>query len=145
MATRLGMDAVLQYDAAGVANDSFTALTAARDVTFSMTVAEADVTDRGNGGWRAVVATLKEAEVSGELIWDDTNAGFTALRDAFLNNTAIGLWPVDHPGTGGQGLKADYMVTEFSREESLEDHIKVSFTAKVTRSATAPVWASIPA
>ena len=42
--------------------------------------------------------------------------------------------------TSGQGLQADFSITNFSRNEALEEAITVSVTAKVTYSATAPSW-----
>ncbi|MBW7904865.1 MAG: hypothetical protein LC135_09665 [Phycisphaerae bacterium] len=43
-------------------------------------------------------------------------------------------------GAGGQGLQADFMITQFSRSEPLEEAISVSVTAKVTYSTTPPSW-----
>ena len=40
----------------------------------------------------------------------------------------------------GQGLQADFSITNFSRSEALEEAITVSVTAKVTYSTTAPSW-----
>ena len=139
MAIKLGMEATLNYkvdgqDAAG----SWLELTNTKDVTLSLEAGEADVTTRGNDGWRAIVATLKEASVEFEMVWDTGDAGFDAIKDAYLGNAIIGLQILD--GDSGEGLQADFMITSFSRAEALEEAITVSVTAKVTYSATPPSW-----
>ena len=96
------------------------------------------MTTRGNDGWRAIVATLKEASVEFEMVWDTADAGFDAIKDAYLANDIIGFQVLD--GDSGEGLQADFMITSFSRSEALEEAITVSVTAKVTYSATPPSW-----
>ncbi|MCS7168068.1 MAG: phage tail tube protein [Gemmatales bacterium] len=50
---------------------------------------EADVTTRGNNGWRATVATWKDASIEFEMVWNAGDADFAAIRDAFLNRGAM--------------------------------------------------------
>ena len=139
MAIKLGMEAVLKYKVGGqVGGGAWTALGNVKDVTLNLETGEADVTTRANAGWRATVGTLKEASVEFEMVWDTADAGFTAIKNAFFNNAVIGLQVLD--GTSGQGLQADFSITNFSRSEALEEAITVSVTAKVTYSATAPSW-----
>jgi predicted secreted protein len=139
MAIKLGMDAVLNYKAGGVGGGgSWTELANVKDVTLSLETGEADITTRANSGWRATVGTLKEASVEFEMVWDTADAGFTAIKDAFFNNTEIGLQVLD--GAAGSGLEADFSITNFSRSEQLEEALTVSVTAKVTYAGTAPAW-----
>ena len=139
MAIKLGMEAKLLFKVGGqAAAGTWTALGNTRDVTLNLEAGEADVTTRANAGWRATVATLKEASVEFEMVWDTADAGFTAIKNAFFGNDAIGFQVLDE--TGGQGLQADFSITNFSRSEALEEAISVSVTAKVTYSATAPSW-----
>ena len=139
MAIKLGMEAKLLYKVGGQGGaGAWTALGNTRDVTLSLEAGEADVTTRANSGWRATVATLKEASVEFEMVWDTADAGFTAIKNAFFGNDPIGLQVLD--ATGGQGLQADFSITNFSRNEALEEAITVSVTAKVTYSTTAPTW-----
>ncbi|MEL6397438.1 MAG: phage tail tube protein [Planctomycetota bacterium] len=142
MAIRLGMEAVLNYKTGGQDGaGSWVELANVRDVTLSLEAGEADVTTRANSGWRAVVATLKEASVEFEMVWDTADAGFGAVKDAYLNNAPIGMQILDGSSSGaGEGLQADFMITSFSRSESLEEAITVSVTAKVTYSDTPPSW-----
>lgn len=139
MSFKLGMEAKLLFKVGGQGGGgAWVALNNVRDVTLSLETGEADVTTRANNGWRATVATLKEASVEFEMVWDTADAGFTAIKNAYLGNDIIGLQVLD--GEAGQGLQADFMITAFSRSEALEEAITVSVTAKVTYSATAPTW-----
>ena len=106
---------------------------------------EADVTTRGNNGWKATAGTLKEGSIEFEMVWDTEDEGFTAVKDAYFGNTAIGLAAMDGDieTAGSQGLWADCMITNFSRDEALEEAITVKVTAKPTYSTNAPQWKTI--
>jgi hypothetical protein len=136
MSIKLGMEAKLYYGAAGMT--ATTELTNVKDVTLNLESGEADVTTRGNSGWRATVGTLKTGSVEFEMIWDSDDAGFAAIKDAYFNNEPIALAILD--GAGGEGLDADFSITNFSRKEALEEAITVSVTAKPTYSTRAPAW-----
>jgi len=45
---------------------------------------------------------------------------------------------------GSQGLRATCMVTNFSRNEPLEEAVTVSVTVKPTYSVNPPVWMVVP-
>jgi hypothetical protein len=104
--------------------------------------AEADASTRGNGGWRAILATLKDGSIEFEMVWDTADAGFTAIKDAFFNSTPIEFAALDGPVNvaGSQGLRATMAITNFSRNEPLEEAISVSITAKPTYSEHPPQW-----
>lgn len=139
MAIKLGMEATLNYKVDGQdAGGSWLELTNTKDVTLSLEAGEADVTTRANAGWRAIVATLKDASVEFEMVWDTGDAGFGVIKDAYLGNAIVGFQILD--GDSGEGLQADFMITSFSRSEALEEAITVSVTAKVTYSVTPPSW-----
>lgn len=72
--------------------------------------------------------------------------GFTAVEDAYFNDTVIGIAVMTGPITegGSKGLWADCAVLDFSRDESLEEAITVKVTVKPTYSANAPQWKTIP-
>jgi hypothetical protein len=74
-----------------------------------------------------------------KVVWDTADAGFTAIKNSYFNNTAISLLILD-AATGGQGLDADFMVTKFTREEPLDEAIVVKVTAKPTLSTRSPTW-----
>jgi|TARA_Y100001933_G_scaffold254675_2_gene296701 hypothetical protein len=136
MSIRLGMQAKLYHGAAGAT--ATTELSNVKDVTLNLETGESDVTTRASNGWRATIATLKNGSVEFTLIWDTEDAGFTAIKNAYFNNTAIALAVLD--GEGGSGLDADFSVTNFTRNEPLEEAITVNVTVKPTYVSRAPTW-----
>ena len=128
MAYKLGLDAQLFHGAAGSTASS--EMKNCKDVTLNLETGEADITTRAAEGWRITAATLKEASLEFEMVWDTSDAGFKAIKDAYFNNTAIALY----------GLDADFVVTSFSRSEPLEEALTVSVTCKPTLVTRAPTW-----
>ena len=105
-------------------------------------------TTRANNGWRAMAALLKDGSVEFEMVWDTGDAGFTAIKDAYFNDSTIGLAIMDGDITtpGSQGLQANFEVMNFSRSEPLEDALKVNVTVKPAYSpSTPPAWVTISA
>lgn len=141
MAIRLGLDAKL-YRYTGLSSALWDLVANVRDVTLNLETGEADVTTRGNNGWRATVGTLKDASIEFEMVWDTADADFTAFKDAFFNGTPIELLVADGDmsAAGAQGLRAVCRIINFTRSEALEEAITVSVTAKPTYSATPPQW-----
>tara|TARA_R100000008_G_scaffold62445_1_gene39707 strand:+ start:2362 stop:2763 length:402 start_codon:yes stop_codon:yes gene_type:complete len=116
-----------------------------KDVTLNLEGATADVTTRGGNGWRQSVKTLKDGNVSWQMVYDTADADFTAIKDAFLNNDDIKLEILDgdRTTTGTQGLQADFSITGFNINESLEEAMTVDVTAVTAYSSTAPSWETI--
>lgn len=142
MAIRLGKDARLYRNIALSGMAVMVHVSSVRDVTLGLEAGEADATTRGNNGWRATMATLKDASLEFEMVWDTADANFTAIRNAFLTNTLIKLAVMTDmwAESFNHGLYAHWMITGFSRNEPLEDVITVSVTAKPTYSVNPPLW-----
>jgi len=136
MAIKLGMKGKLYYGPAG--SRATSELRNAKDVTLNLEKGEADVTTRGNEGWRATVGTLKEGSVEFEMLWDTADPGFNAIQQAYFNDTPLAFAILD--GENGHGLDADFAVMNFSRTEALEEAMAVSVTIKPTYSTRAPAW-----
>jgi len=117
-----------------------------RDLTTSVEKGDADVSTRGSGGWRQHAVTLKDGSIDFEMVWDTADAEFTALKDAFFNDTTVEMAALDLlvATTGAQGLHADFNVGDFSRAEALEDALKVSVKLTPARTANTPEWLIIP-
>ncbi|MBI5725257.1 MAG: hypothetical protein HZA50_14960 [Planctomycetes bacterium] len=146
MSIKLGMEAKLYFCAAGIGGTpTWTELTNVKNVTLNLQTGEADVTTRANGGWKATAATLKEGSIEFEMIWDTEDDGFAAIKDAYFGNSIIGMAVMDGviAQAGSQGLWADCMITNFSRDEALEEAISVKITAKPTYSENAPQWKTV--
>lgn len=135
MAIVLGLDAKLLRGAAG--STAATEVTNVKDLTLNLESGDADVTTRATKGWKATVATLKEASLEFSMLYDTENADFTAFQAAYFGNTPIALFVTDG---NGSGLDADWSITGFSMEQNLEEAVTVSVTAKPTASTRAPMW-----
>ena len=146
MSIVLGLDAKLYRNKDVPATPDWDEITNVRDVTLNLEAGEADVSTRGSSGWRATVATLKDASLEFEMVWDPSDDDFTALRDAYLNRTGIELAAMDGDITtsGSQGLRALFAVINFTRNEPLEESLTASITVKPTFSTTPPEWMIVP-
>lgn len=82
MAYKLGLDAKIFHGAAG--QTASTEMTNVTDVTLNLETGEADITTRAAEGWRITAATLKEASVEFEMIWDTEDSGFNAIQSAYF-------------------------------------------------------------
>ena len=130
----LGMNAKIYHGDAGDDTPSaMTELDNVRNVTLTMEAGEADITARANSGWRATAPTLKTCTVEFEMVWKPGDAGFDAVKAAFLANTTLALAVLDgdEATVGTQGPIGDFGITNFSRNEQLEEAITVSVTAKL--------------
>jgi len=129
----LGKDAKIYQGAAGAELATMTEMANVRDVTLNLEAGEADVTTRGNSGWRATAPTLRECTCEFEMVWKPGDAGFDAIKAAFLGGETLELAVLDQPRetTGAQGPKGSFSITSFSRNEALEEAITVSVTAKL--------------
>ena len=137
MAIKLGLDAKLFRGTAGT--QGTIEVTNVKDVSLSLESGEADVTTRATRGWKATAATLKEASLEFNILYDPADADFTAFQTAFLSNTPLALFVSDGQDTA-HGLDADFSITSFNVEQPLEEAISVSVTAKPTASTRAPQW-----
>lgn len=135
---KIGLDCKLYVGTAGSRANS--ELLGVRDLTLDLTKGEADITTRGTGGWRVTIGTLKEATIDFELIQKDGDSGFSTVKDAYFNNTAIAIFASDDTGAG---LDCDAVVTKFSRSEPLEDAVTYSVSLKpsvVGENGRNPAW-----
>ncbi len=142
MAIRLGLDAKLYRNTGTIGSSLWSVIDNVRDVTLNLETGEADVTTRGNAGWRATIGTLKDASIEFEMVWDTEDFNFTVLKDAFFNGTPIELLIADGDMSeaGAQGLRAVCRIINFTRSEALEEAITVSVTAKPTYTLSPPEW-----
>lgn len=145
MAHVLGLDCKLYRNTADYASPTWVEVSNARDVTLTLEAGEADVTTRANGGWEAIVAALRKGAVEFEMIWNKSDAGFAAIRTAFLNRTSIDFAVMDGAiaTVGSEGLRATMAVIKFTRMEELAEAVKASVTLKPTYADHAPEWLTV--
>jgi hypothetical protein len=135
MSTVLGLDAVLYRGAAGT--QGATEVTNVKDLTLTMESGEANVTTRAAAGWKASIATLKDASLEFGMLYDTSDADFQAFQSAYFSNTPMALFISDGAGSG---LDADFSIISFSVDQKLEEAISVTVKAKPTASTRAPQW-----
>ncbi|GMV72850.1 MAG: hypothetical protein AMXMBFR77_26870 [Phycisphaerales bacterium] len=145
MGFKLGLDCKLYRNTGTWGSPTWAEVGNARDVTVNLERGEADLTTRANAGWRATVGTLKDASLEFEMVWDPGDAGFAAVRDAFLNGTVLDMVALDGgiAVSGSQGLRAEFSILSFSRSEPLEEGVTVNVTAKPAYSENAPEWMTV--
>ena len=75
-----------------------------------------------------------QASAEFDMVWKPSDADLAAIRDAYLNNSEIGLAFLtdDQATVGAEGPVGDWMITGFSRSEPLEEGITISVTAKLS-------------
>jgi len=142
----LGQDCKLYRNTGTYGSPVWTLITTVRDLTLGLEKGQADVSTRGNNGWRANASTLKEGSIEFEIVWKPGDVQVGAIRDAFLNNTSMELLALDGPvaTAGSQGLRATCDITSFSRNEPLEEGVTVGVVAKPTLAANPPSWFTAP-
>jgi hypothetical protein len=134
----LGMNAKI-YQGAAAADPStlnpstLTEMGNVKDVTLSLEAGEADITTRANSGWRATAPTLRECSCEFEMVWKPGDAGFEAVKAAFLGagTLALAVLTGAHDESGAEGPVGNWSITNFSRSEALEEAVTVSVTAKL--------------
>lgn len=143
MATyRLGRNGKAYRNTGSYASPSWSEMTNVRDVTLNLDTESADVATRADGLWGADAVVKLTASVDLEMIWDPTDAAFTALLTAFLAASTIEFLILDGAvgTTGSQGLRATCNISKFSRPEPLNEAMKAMVGIKPTRATNPPAW-----
>lgn len=115
------------YGTAG--STAATELTNIKNQTVSLTKNEADITVRGST-WDLFLSTTKTASIDFDMVYDETDAGFNAIRNAFLNDTVLAFYFI--PYSGGSGLDADFEIMKWDEKADIKDAIIISVSLKPT-------------
>jgi hypothetical protein len=120
---------------------------AVRDLTLNLEKGEADVTTRGNSGFRAILGTLKDASLEFDTVWDGADAEQVALLASYNTGAVIALAILDaaYDTVGAQGLWADFTVVGCSHGQELEEGQKVTWTIKPALTSVPPEWVEVEA
>jgi hypothetical protein len=130
----IALDALLKY---GTVNTTpATTLNNVQDVTVS---GDKETIDRVRRGvkWKGKKTTLKNLSLDCGLLYDPTDAGFTAIKNAFMLDTPIALAALDDQG---HGFIADYEVTKFERDEPVEGDMTMACTFELNTDLRVPQW-----
>jgi hypothetical protein len=142
MALRLGIDAKLYRNTGTFGTPVLNVVDNCRDLTLGLEKNEADVTTRGNDGWRAIVGVLKDATIEFNMIADGADDDYIAFRDAFLTNDDVEVFVMsaDVDEADSEGLRATCSVLGFTRNEPLEEALNIDVTLRPTYNTNAPEW-----
>jgi len=129
----LGMNAKIYQGASGAALNTLAEMGNVKDVSLNLEAGEADITTRANQGWRATAPTLRECTAEFEMLWRPGDTGFEAIKIAFLTASTLRLAVLTgaSDASGTEGPLGDFSITNFSRNEPLEEAVMVSVTAKL--------------
>ena len=142
MASVLGLDCKAYRNTGLYGSPTWNEVPNIRDLTIPMEKTKADVSSR-NSKYRMSRGTLRDINITFSMVWDNADADFTALRDAWLNDTSIDMVFLDGAvGTAGsQGPRAYYEVIKFERTENLEEAAMVNVELAPTHNLTnPPTW-----
>jgi hypothetical protein len=130
----LGMNSGAYYGIAGAEMSAMTELTNIKDCTVSMETDEADITTRANSGWKGTAATLKSCTAEFEMLWKPGDAGFAALKAAWLAGNTLEMAFLSEKVTEetAEGPRGQFSVTNFSRKEPLGEAVTVNVTVKLS-------------
>jgi len=132
---RIGLDGKFYYGNAG--SQATTEATNVRNVNLNLSKRTAEALRRGKK-WVAKKPVATEASLEFEIYDIEADAFLSTIKNAFMNDTKVALYPTD--AASGEGLDADYYITNFSRNESNEDFITYSVTAEPTDETRDPTW-----
>ena len=146
MAVKVGIDGDLYLCEDGIGGTpTWTEVEAARDVSCSLKKGEADASTRGKGKWKLTVATMKEAEITFELLYDDEDEVAETILDAWLDDTPIGLAVAkdDITKAGTKVFMADCVILTWDEKEPMDGAVLVSVTAKPTYTENRPKFITV--
>ncbi len=146
MGVRIGLEAVLYRNTGSYNSPDLEAVDNVKDLTLNLEKGSADVTTRGNNGWRAMIGVLKDATVDFSMVWNTDDAHFQAIKTAFLatdlasQSIEFFIMSADVDEADSEGLRATFMVEKFTKNEPLEEAQTVDVTIRPTFATNAPAW-----
>ena len=147
----IGEEGQLLYDGVGVGVGTWAELDAVIDVTGNAERAAAEIKDRSLDDV-LVLPGKRTISVEGNINYKPGDAGFEAMRDAFLNKRNIGIAVMTGPiaTVGSEGWQFDAQVVSFGRGEPLEEGMQVPFTLRPSAQAnsdssapTTPIYVEV--
>lgn len=131
MGKQVGLDMKLYWNDDVYASPDWTEITNVRDLTGPDSFSEADVSRRASG-MKQTEPALRDISIEWEMVYDETDAGFTEIRDRYYGRTMIELALAnDNIATSGtECLRVECKLTKFERSEALEGANTYAVTAK---------------
>ena len=145
--SKIGLNCKAYIDPSGVGESTWALLTDVIEITKSTTKNTATKKTRANT-YELKKAAQRTQTIEITYFYDPANAGFMALEAAFHGDTTVGLAFMDGliATAGSKGWQGDYIVTEMSDPEPLEEFLSVTFKAEPSADgAQAPTKVTISA
>lgn len=143
----IGIDATLYRNSGTYGSPTWVEICIIGDLTLNLEKSEATISMRCSG-WELVRAVLKKASVDFKMMYNPGNAGYQAIRDAFLNNTRIECYVCNGDITTAsvttvEGLRATYEVMKFNLGQPLEGAQTYDVTMKPSYNSHLPEWFTV--
>ncbi len=120
-----------------MAEPGWTELDLVKDVEVDRSTEKADVSCRGNSGFKSTAATVKNATIKTSIKLAPGSSLLNALEDAWMNSTEIAAAALTGPKTpaAGQttrGLAGNWTVTDFSEKQPLNEAVVYDITLEAS-------------
>lgn len=147
MAKQVGLDQYLYRNTATYGSPTWVIVENVRDLTASDTYAEADVSRRNTGAsaYKQTEPTLREMSFEWDMVYDPSDADFTALLGFHQARTLVEFAFSDGviATTGTKYFRIECKLFDFTMDEPLEDGKIVHVVAKPCYSSNAPVYTTV--
>ena len=127
---------------AGAANatatpTSTTEINLATTVALDITAEEVENTTRANAGYESSDVGNKKWVINFTYFYKEAVAQLNLIRDAFNDGTAIGLRALTSTSTAAEGPSGNWVVTQHSRNENMNERIAYDVVANLY---SYPTW-----
>lgn len=144
MGIKLGANCRIYRNTATWGTPTWELMKRIKDVTLNIEPTETDVSTR-DSIFELAAGAMIGASVDFQIQFDDeatAKSQRTALRTAALNRTPIELLVLDGAVdvVGSEGLRADWAVLKFTRNEALKEAVVYDVSIKPTLTDNAPTW-----
>lgn len=141
----IGLDCTLNRNTAAWGSPTWSPVNIVRDVTLDLEQGATEANARDNPDWELNLLTRKKGSVSFDMLNKPGDANFEAIRDAYLNKTPIDIAVLDDEADveGAQGLRAEWGITKFSRNEPQEGVVTYAVSMVPLRTGNLPTWMEV--
>ncbi|HUM33626.1 MAG TPA: phage major tail protein, TP901-1 family [Candidatus Saccharicenans sp.] len=124
-----GKDIYVEVNTGTEQSPVWTKIGGATDATIDMSAEGIDVTDKDGEGWADTLIGIKSVEVSSEHFMLDSDAGYSELEDAYLNDTMLDL---RFTVSTTKFFRGKFQVTKLSIKGPLKEAGTVSVSFKLS-------------
>lgn len=127
MAVNAGYDALIKVNTGTPDSPVWTAVAGQRGATLNMSLSTIDITSKDSNRWTELIAGIKEWSVEFDALVVADDAGYSALRNAFLNGETVQIQLITAEGDTYQGTG---IITDFPHTFAYDDAQTYKVTVK---------------